>query len=90
MYDAPKRRGRCLHRLIGVFDIAGLQSWKTYMRRVTYVTFSSQLPSEPKLTKIGRNIIEEQIHKIIGDFTNNLELIFFELGSPTRKQRSHA
>ena len=40
--DAPKRCGRCLHRSIGVFDIAGLQSWKTYMRRVTYVTFSSQ------------------------------------------------
>ena len=40
--NAPKSRGRCQYRSIGVFEIDNLQSWTTYMRRATYVTFSSQ------------------------------------------------
>ena len=61
------------------------------MKRAAYVTFSSQLPSESKLTKIGRNIIiGDQIDHIIGNFTNILKLTFFQLGSPTRTRRSHA
>ena len=54
------------------------------------MSFSFQLPSDSKLTKIGRKMIGEKIHKIIVNFKNVLELICFQLGSPSRTQRSQA
>ena len=63
LFDASKCRRRSLtrhyNRLIGAFDVAGRQSWTTYLRRAKYVTVATG----PR-TKSGKSYVRFIIYII--------------------------